>query len=319
MNRRAVLGTLCALPLGAQAQAPSGDRVTVVVPYPPGSAPDLLARILAAKMGAASGRVTVVENRPGANAIIGSDYVSKSKLDGSVLLVVDRMTTVVNPLLYSKLPYDPAQLQGVSDLAQVDLLLVTRSDAPFRNWAEFVAYAKANPGKVSIGSGGLGSVHHLSLELMSRAVGAQFTHVPYKGVAPAVQDVLGGQLMGVITGPELVRGQLSSGKIRVLATGAERRSPLFPDTPTLKELGITTPVLLSTTFSLYGPAGMPRPLVEQLSATTRKLMSDADVAPRLAETGLAPAGSTPDEMKAALSQVQPQLAALIREANIKLD
>jgi len=317
VNRRTVLGWSAALPLASFAQIP--DRTTLVVPYPPGSAPDLLARILGSKMTNSTGKVTIVENRPGANAIVGSDYVSKARPDGSTLLVVDRMTTVVNPLLFSKLPYDPSTLMGVSDLAKVDLMLAVRADAPFKDWAEFVAYAKAHPGKVAIGSGGPGSVHHLSLELMARALGAEFTHVPYKGVSLAVQDVLGGQITGAISGPELLRAHVASGKLRALATGADKRSPLFPDTPTMKELGIATPVLLPTTFSLFAPPGMQRPLLEQLSGTTIKLIGDPDVAARLAETGLIPAASTPDEIKVALGQLQPRLATLVREANIKLD
>jgi tripartite-type tricarboxylate transporter receptor subunit TctC len=312
-----LLGAAALTPGVAFAQSP--DRVTLVVPYPPGSAPDLLARILANKMAAASGKPAVVENRPGANAIIGSDYVSKARPDGSTLLVVDRMTLVANPLLYSKLPYDPRQLVGVSDLAKVDLLLTVRSDAPYRSWAEFVAYARANPGKVSIGSGGPGSVHHLSLELMGKATGAEFTHVPYKGVSLAVTDMLGGQLSGVITGPELMRAHVPTGKVRVLAIGADQRSPLFPDVPTLKELGVASPFLLPTTFTLFAPAGTPPAVVDQLSESTRKLMAEPDVAARLSETGVVPGGSRPDEIRAALAQLAPRLATVVREANIRLD
>lgn len=317
MTRRNTLIALAALPLTAKAELPAS--ATLVVPYPPGSAPDMLARVVATKMGEETGKTFVVENRPGANAIIGSTYVAKGRANGSVLLLVDRMTLVANPLLYKSLPYDPKTLAGVSDLAQVNLFLTVQSGAPYKTWSEFVAYAKANPGKLSIGSGGPGSVHHLSLELMSKAIGAQFTHVPYKGIVPAVQDLLGGQISAVISGAEVVQPHMASGKLRVLATGAEQRSPLFPDAPTLIELGMQTPVLLPTTFTLFAPSGMPTADIAALNTIVRKAMTDPHTAKRLHTTGMLPVVSAPQDIRKSLDKLASQIATVIRDANIQLD
>lgn len=320
-NRRSILAAAAAaaaatLPLGAYAQA---ERTTIVVPYPPGSAPDYLARLVATKVAAVLGSTIIVDNRPGANAIIGSDYVTKAKPDGTVLLLVDRMTLVVNPMLYSKLPYDPRKLQGVSDVARVSLMLTVRSDAPYKSWKEFVEYAKAKPGEIAIGTGGNGSVHHLSLELMQRATGAKFVHVPYKGISPAVQDMLGGQIAGVISGAEVIRPHMSSGKLRVLAIGADERSPLFPDVPTLRELGVTTPVLLPTTFTLFAPVGTPEAKLTPFEAALRSVLQQPEIVAQLSEQGLVPTPSTPSEIQAGLQSMAGQLGAVIRDSKIRLD
>lgn len=319
MNRRNVLALAAALSLTAAVHAQGSDRVTIVVPYPPGSAPDFLARLIAHKITGLLGRTVIVDNRPGANAIIGSDYVSKAKPDGTTLLLVDRMTVVANPLLYAKMPYDPKSLQGVSDIARVNLALSVGANAPYQNWAEFIAYAKANPEKVSIGSGGPGSVHHLSLELLRKATGAQFVHVPYKGITPAVQDVLSGLLSGVISGPEVIRPHVAAGKLKVLAVGGDQRSALFPQTPTVRELGITTPVLLPTTFTLFAPPSTPDAAVAPFSAALRKVLQQPDVVAQLAELGVSTTPSSPEEIKAGLAALSTQITEVIRGANIRLD
>lgn len=319
MNRRHVLALAAALSLTIPAHAQGNDRVTIVVPYPPGSAPDFLARLIAQKITGLPGRTVIVDNRPGANAIIGSDYVSKAKPDGTTLLLVDRMTVVANPLLYARLPYDPKSLQGVSDIARVNLALSVGANAPYQNWAEFIAYAKANPEKISIGSGGPGSVHHLSLELLQKATGAQFVHVPYKGIAPAVQDVLSGQLSGAISGPEVIRQHAAAGKLKVLAIGGDQRSALFPQTPTMRELGIMMPVLLPTTFTLFAPPSTPDAAIAPFSAALRKVLQQPDVVAQLAELGVSLTPSSPQEIKAGLAALSTQITEVIRGANIRLD
>lgn len=319
MNRRNVLALAAALSLTVSVHAQGNDRVTIVVPYPPGSAPDFLARLIAHKIAGPLGRTVIVDNRPGANAIIGSDFVSKAKPDGTTLLLVDRMTVVANPLLYAKMPYDAKALQGVSDIARVNLALSVGANAPYQNWAEFIAYAKANPEKVSIGSGGPGSVHHLSLELLRKATGAQFVHVPYKGITPAVQDALSGLLSGVISGPEVIRPHVAAGKLKVLAVGGDQRSALFPQTPTMRELGITTPVLLPTTFTLFAPPSTPDAAMAPFSAALRKVLQQPDVVAQLAELGVSPTPSSPQEIKAGLAALSTQITEVIRGANIRLD
>lgn len=318
ITRRAVI-SLAALALPSVTFAQANDPITIVVPYPPGSAPDLVARIISTKAGAAMGRTIVVDNRPGANAIIGSDYVSKAKPDGKTLLLVDRMTIVANPLLYAKLPYDPKALEGVSDVARVNLILSVRSSEPYKNWAEFVAYAKANPGKISIGSGGPGSVHHISLELLKKTIGADILHVPYKGIAPAVQDMLAGQLSGVISGPEVIRPHMGGGKIRVIAAGGEQRSSLLPEVPTLQELGVREQILLPTTFTLFAPPGTPEAAVAPLTEALRVVMQKPEVIEQLAQSGLVPVVSTPQQIKSQLEALAAEIGGVIRDANIHLN
>ena len=311
----AAAGAAALTPLSASAQS---GVVTFVVPYPPGSAPDVLARVVSAKAQAILGQSIVVENRPGANAIIGSQYVSQARPDGSVYLLVDNTTIVANPLLYASLPYDPAALTGITDVGRTNLMLTVRSGLPYSNWAEFVAYAKANPGKVSIGTGGLGSVHHLSLELIGAVTGTKLTHVPYKGTTPAVQDMLSGQIDGVISGVETIRPHMASGKVRPLAFGGAQRSALLPEVPTLKELGVDKQVLLPTTFTLFAPPRTPASATTKLASAVRTVLAAPDTASRLTESGITPLSSQPEDIPKAMEVLRGQIAGVIKTANIQL-
>lgn len=311
----AVVGAI--VPAVGVAQTP--DRITIVVPYPPGSAPDVVARLLATKMASAGSGSVIVDNRPGANAIIGSDFVAKSAPDGSTLLLVDRFTVIANPLLLKKMPYDPRTFKGISDVARVNLMLTVRSDAPYKTWPEFVSYAKAHPGEIAVGTGGIGSIHHVSMELLSRAGGIKLTHIPYKGVTPAVSDLLGGQLSGVISGPEVIKPHEPTGKLRVLLVGADQRSALFPDVPTLREAGVSSATLLPTTFTLFAPAGTPDAVVAALNSAAKRGISQPDLIAKLGELGLTATSSGTLDIRAALGKLQPQLETVIRDAQIALD
>ncbi len=308
-------GAAALTPLSAIAQS---GVVNFVVPYPPGSAPDVLARLISVKAQALLGQSIVVENRPGANAIIGSQYVSQARPDGSVYLLVDNTTIVANPLLYSSLPYDPKALVGITDVGRTNLMLTVRSNLPYTNWAEFVAYAKANPGKVSIGTGGLGSVHHLSLELIGQVTGTKLTHVPYKGTSPAVQDMLSGQIDGVISGVETIRPHMPSGKVRPLAFGGQQRSALLPEAPTLKELGVEKQVLLPTTFTLFAPPRTPSSVSAKLADAVRSVLAAPDTAARLTESGITPISSRSEDIPKELEILRAQVADVIKSANIQL-
>ena len=320
LTRRSAFPALaaCALiPMWAAAQSPG--NITFIVPYPPGSAPDLLARVVSAKAQSRLGQSVIVENRPGANAIVGSQFVSQARPDGLTYLLVDRMTLVANPLLYPSLPYDPKALTAITDVGRTNLLLTTRSDAPYGNWKEFITYAQANPGKISIGTGGQGSVHHISLELLSAATGSKFTHVPYKGITPAVQDMLSSQISGVISGVEVIRPHMAGGKLRVLGIGAQERSPLLPEVPTLKELGFANPILLPTTFTLFAPPRTPEPATARLADAVRAVLAEPDTAARLADTGITPAPSRPEDILQALEAQRPQMSRIFQEAHIRLE
>lgn len=311
---RASLFSLC-LPLTALAQNP--DVTTLVVPAAAGGGADILARLLAQKLGPLLDTSVVVDNRPGANSAIGIAAVTRAKPDGTTLLLADRTTTIVNPLRLSKLPYDPAGLIPVTDVAQLDFLFVAGVAAPFSTWQEMLAYAKANPGKVSVGSSGVGSGAHLSLELLAREAGASFVHVPYKGMSPALQDVMGGVIDGLIAGPAVVMPQLDSGKIRLLAQGASQRSPQFPDTPTVAELGITKTILLPVTFTVFAPQGTPPATVARLQEALHQATRDPDTVQRFASMALTPLANTPAEVASDSARLSQQLDIVIRDVGLR--
>lgn len=303
----------------AHAQSWPTKNVTVVVPYPPGSGPDVLARALAERLSTTTGKSVIVDNRAGANAIIGSEVVAKAAPDGHTLLLVDRLTLAVNPLLYSRLPYSPQQLTGISEIARVNLLWVARSDAPYATWAEMAAYARKGSEPIAVGTGGPGSVHHLSLELIKRHLGASMTHVPYRGVAPAVMGLLAGDIQGVITGPETVVEHIRAGKLRALAIGAEQRLPMLPDVPTLKEVGAPNDLLISTYFTLHAPAATPKTTVEAIHAAVAPVLSEPEFIKRFAARGLLVEASSPASVEAGIATDSARLTKVIRDAGIKLD
>lgn len=319
LSRTALVIAAAAATCIAQAQPWPAKNVSIIVPYPPGSGPDVLARALAERLSTTTGKPVIVDNRAGANAIIGSEAVAKAAPDGHTLLLVDRLTLSVNPLLYSRLPYSPQQLTGISEIARVNLLWVARSDAPYTTWADMAAYARKGSDPVAVGTGGPGSVHHLSLELVKRQLGASMTHVPYRGVAPAVMGLLAGDVQGVITGPETVVEHIRAGKLRALAVGAEQRLPLLPDVPTLKEVGAPADLLISTYFTLHAPAATPKATVDAIHAAVAPILAEPEFVKRFAGRGLIVGASEPSNVEAGISADSTRLAKVIREAGIRLD
>ncbi len=303
----------------AQAQAWPARNASIVVPYPPGSGPDVLARALADRLVSTTGKPVIVENRAGANAIIGSETVAKSSPDGHTLLLVDRLTLAVNPLLYAKLPYSPQQLTGISTIASVNLLWVVRADAPYKTWDEMAAFARKGAPAIAVGTGGPGSVHHLSLELVKRHLGASMTHVPYRGVAPAVTELLAGNIQAVITGPETVLEHIRAGKLRALAIGADQRLPLLPDVPTLKEVGAPGGLLISTYFTLHAPSNTPKSTIDAIHAAVAPILGEAEFIRRFAGRGLVIGASEPSSVEAGISADSTRLAKVIKDAGIRLD
>lgn len=324
-RRRLFLGAIGGLALAVAAGAPAlaqnwpTKNVTIVVPYPPGSGPDALARVLGDRLSTATGKPFIVENKPGANAIIGSTYTARAPGDGHTLLLADRLTLAVNPVLYAKSQFNPKELTGVSEVARVNLLFVTRTDAPYKTWAEMTQFAREKKGELAVGTGGVGSVHSLSLELIKRSIGADILEVPYKGVALAANALLSKDVNGVITGPETVLGQIRAGKVRALAIGADTRSPLLPDTPTLKELGAPADLLLTTHFSLLAPAKTPAAVIEKINAATRAVVSDPGFVKTFQERGLVAGASTAKAVDDGIAQDTARFGKMLQELGIKLD
>lgn len=320
VTRRQLIGAIASSAvLASTARAQSSDVITIVVPTSPGSGPDVLARMLGQRLSTVLNTTVVVSNRSGANGVVGATVVANAAPDGKTLLLYDRLTMSINPLLYARLPYDPAALVGVSDVATVDLLFAVKADAPYKTWAELVDYSRANPGRMSVGTAGAGSVHHLSLELIKRHYGLKITDIPYKGIAPAVTALRGGEIDGVITGQETVLEHIKAGKLRALAFGGTHRSRLLPGVPTLEELGAPDNLLISTSFTLFAPAKVPPEVVNGLQAAVAKVMQDKALVETLSARGIVARTSTATAVQSALVRDRNRFSAMIKESNIRLN
>lgn len=317
--RRSVLAVAALLLVPcAQAQSWPTKNVVIIVPAAPGGGPDILARALAERLSRRTGKAFIVENRPGANAIIGIQTTIDAPPDGHTLLLVDRLILAVNPLLYSRLPYSPQQLTGVSEIARVNLLWVVRADAPYRTWGEMTARLRGTNEALAVGTSMLGSAPHLSLELIKQHLGARsLTAVPYRGVSQAVIGLLAGDVQAMITGPVPVLEHMRAGKLRALAVGAERRMPLMPDVPTLQEVGMPANLLIPTYFTLHAPSATPTATIEAIGGAVREVLNDADFASRFEGRGLIVGGSSAAEVEAGIAVDRAMVAKVIREAGIK--
>ncbi|QEK93255.1 tripartite tricarboxylate transporter substrate binding protein [Achromobacter insolitus] len=312
---------LALLPAGqAAAQAWPSDTVKIVVPYPPGTEPDVLARDLGNRLFKESGKTVVVENRPGANAIIGSDYVAKAAGDGNTLLMVDRLALETNPFLYAKVPYRwQEDFKPVTDLGQVQLYVAVSNAFPAKTYREFIDYARANPQRINVGTGGQGHVNHLGMAMLASAEGVQFTYVPFKGVAPAMTATMAGDVDSVMAGGLAVSEQYKAGKIRVLVAGAAQRAAMMPDVPTLQEAGGKAGSIPSTVFTLFAPGKTPDALVAQINRAVTAVTADPSFRKAYEARGLLVRGSSPEATLAAMKEEAGRYESLIKSADIKPD
>jgi tripartite-type tricarboxylate transporter receptor subunit TctC len=292
--------------------------IRLIVSFTPGGGADLTARTVALKMSESLKQPIVVENRPGANGLVGAGAVAQSAPDGYTMLLTDRGALGVNPSLYKSMPYDPTRDFAYIGIATVaPYVLVVDPRLPVKSVAELVAYAKANPGKVNYGSFGIASMAHLNLEALKARLGIDLVHVPYKGAGPAVQGVVAGDAGVTISSPAAVLGFVRDGRLRALAIGARRRSPLLPDVPTLGEAGTDEDLLASTYFALALPAGTARPVVQRLHHEMKAALSAREVADRLNSAGLEPVGGTGDELLELVKRDIPRFRKLIAEIGIQ--
>jgi tripartite-type tricarboxylate transporter receptor subunit TctC len=269
-----LLALAAAAVLPAQAQVFPSRAVKVVVPTSPGGATDAFARALAARLSLGWGQPVVVENRAGANQILGADFVSKSAPDGYTLLVSDASSFVINPHLYPKLPYDGVHgFTPITVLVRFPWVIAVNASVPASTFQELVAYAKANPGKLSYGSFGLGSSAHISVDYLKNLLSIDIVHVPYKGAGPAVTDLLAGQIQMMMVTPLLVEPHARSGKLRLIAAATAKRIPGLPELPTVAESGVPG-YEAGTWFALVGPAGLPREVVAKIYGDVAGILSD---------------------------------------------
>ena len=318
LTARAATAAAGAAPL-VRAQNYPDQLIKWVVPYPAGGGTDVIARTLAEAMRQTLGQQIVIDNRPGASTNIGADLVAKSKPDGYTIMSADNAVLAFNEYLFSKLPFNPEKdFSYIGAIGKFPLALVVHPDFPAKDFKAFLAYVKANPGKVNYASPGNGSPHHLAMEMFKNRTGTFITHIPYRGAAPAMADVMGGQVpcmfLDLASGLPIMQG----GKVRVLAIGSGARSRLLPDVPTLAEVGVPNTEVFAFQ-GILGPAGMPAPVVNRLNAELNKAFSVPAVQKRFSDFGMEAMPGTPQQF-AALSRAESRRwGPIIKSAGIKLD
>jgi tripartite-type tricarboxylate transporter receptor subunit TctC len=319
ISRRIMLSAL-ALPLLARAALaqnfPSGP-VRIIVPFPPGGATDVLGRVLSANLQTLWGQTVISEYRPGAAGLIGTRQVVSAPADGLTLLMAS--TGAILALAgQTAASFDiTRELAPVSLIAAPPYILVVNPAVPVRNTAELIAYSKANPGKLTFGSSGVGSASHLSGALFAQIVGIDMLHVPYRGTGPAVTDLLGGRIDMMFSPALVVTPHIAAGTLRVIGTTGLARSALFPDFPTIAETGLPDYQSLGW-FGLFAPAGTPRAIVARISADVRQVLTLPEARQRLAEQGAEPEPSAPEAFTAFVNADIGKWLVLARQAGIKL-
>ena len=290
--------------------------IRFLLPYPPGGSTDTFSRIVTQKLSESLGQQVVVENRPGGNTIIGTDALAKAAPDGYTIGLV-ATTYAINPSLF-KLPYDPAKdLIPIIQAGFSSLVLVVHPSVPVKTLKEFLTYAKANPGKLNYGTVGSGSITHLASELFEDVAGIDTVNVPYKGTAPMVTDLIGGQLHYALDTPVTSIPHLKSGKLRGIAVASAKRSSAMPDIPTMVEAGL--PFEISAWLGIMAPAGTPKEIVSKLNAEINKILQMPDVRERLAASALEPGGGDPEQLAAVIKTDLARWPAIVKKANVKVE
>ncbi|MGB6103185.1 MAG: tripartite tricarboxylate transporter substrate binding protein [Pusillimonas sp.] len=289
-----------------------------VIPYPAGGGSDVIGRVVAAGLEKSLGQTIVVENKPGAATIIGATYVQQAQADGYVIGTADSGTLAFNPSLYASLQYDPDKFTYIGGLARFPLMLAVNESSPFKTVQDVIAAARENPDKLTSASAGAGSPHHLALEMFKQRADVQITHVPYKGAAPALQDMLGGQVSLGFVDSAAAASNIKAGKLRVLAVATPERLATLPDVPTMAEAGVQD----FTAYAwqgLVGPAGLPTEVVDKLSADLQVVLKSGEVDEKIRAMGVEPLPMTADDFKAYAEAQRAEWAEVIKKAGIKLD
>jgi len=303
---------------GASAQSYPERPVRIIVPFTPAGGADILARLLARQLSEQWGRNVVVDNRPGAGAVIGSEIVSRSTADGYTLLLTANPHSS-NPALVAKLPYDTAKdFAPVTMVASAPLLLVAHPSVAARTVPELIAYAKANPGQLTYASSGNGGPQHLAGELFKHMAGVSIVHVPYKGSSPALNDVLGGQVQLSFASMMPVLPHIKAGKLHPFGLTSAKRIEANPELPTIAESGLPGFELMSW-WGVFAPSGTPQPIIAKISADMVRVLRAADLRERLRRTGVQAAGTSPEEFAAFVRNEIEKVSRLARTAGIKVD
>jgi tripartite-type tricarboxylate transporter receptor subunit TctC len=304
------------MPRPAQSQAPYPSQpIKFVVPYPAGGLPDTVARIVARRLQERLGQPVVLENRPGANGGIAVAALANTPADGYTFMVSDGAILSINPQIYSKLAYNPADVEPVALLARAPLFLAVHSKVPVGTMKEFIEYVKARPGQLNYGSSGVGSIHHLSMEATRASLQLNMAHVPFKGTGESVPALLGGHVEVLYSAYPSLSGAAGTKLIKLLATNGAQRSSQAPDLPAISEFipGFD----FAPIIGIYARVGTPRAVIQKVAAETVAIVKEPDAVQQLAVVGVEPAGAGPDEFRRALKDETERVATAVQAAGIK--
>ena len=320
MRKMVTVTIFCALfATGVLAQSYPAKPVTWIVPFPPGGGTDISARTVAAKLTEKWKQSVVIENRAGAAGIIGADAVAKARPDGYTLLIVNVGITSINPDLYPKLPYNPdTAFTPISLVCELPFVLMASPSFPPSSVKALVAYAKANPGKVTYASSGQGGSPHLTAEIFQIASGTRLTHVPYKGGGPAMTDLMAGHVDLLFASVLEGSGHIKAGKLKGLAVTHAQRSPALPDVPTLAEAGVKN-AESGSWIALLAPRGTAQPILDKVAADIRDAVRQPDVREKLIAQGAMPRASTPAELQRLIDADRARYGRIIRDKGLKAE
>src|SRR6185436_2984530 len=319
MSRSVVLALLLVFSLEGKAQTYPNKPIRWVVPYTGGGITDVVTRVVTQKMSGPLGQPIVVDNRPGANSILGSDLAAKAAPDGYTMLTVIAGYAANITLYQGKLPFNPAKdLVPVSLAGIAPLIMTANNNFPAKDVKELIAYAKANPGKVNFGSSGIGAAAHLTTELLKQTAGIDMVHIPFKGTAPALTAEMAGDIQILVDVPSTLMPHVRGGKIKALAMFSGNRIPSYPEVPTMAEAG--GPPLESSTWVLFmAPGGTPRAIVERLAKETAKAINESEIKTRFNDIGIIAVGNTPAQAQQFLDAEVAKWAKVINTAGVKAE
>ena len=314
---RRLLAALLFVPLTALSQSYPTKPIRWIVPYTGGGITDVVTRVVAQKMQGPLGQSIVVDNRPGANSILGSDLAAKAAPDGYTMVTVIAGYAANVTLYQGKLPFDPRKdLVPVSLAGIAPLIMTANNNLPAKDAKELIAYAKANPGKLNFGSSGIGAAAHLTTELFKQTVGIDMVHVPFKGTAPALTALMANDIQILVDVPSTLMPHVRGGKIKALAMFSKERIQGAPEVPSMAEAG--GPALESSTWVLFmAPGGTPRPIIERLAAETAKAINESDIKERFNQIGIVPVGNSPAQATKFLEDEIAKWAKVITTAGVK--
>ncbi|MDJ0389143.1 tripartite tricarboxylate transporter substrate binding protein [Roseomonas sp. E05] len=328
-TRRQLAGLLAAatLPLGlplarpalAQSAALPEGPIRLVVPFPPGGPNDLVARVLAQKLGPILDRTVVIENRSGAGGVVGTDNVAKSPPDGRSMVLTSAGAIAISPPLGAPMPFDVEKdLAPITLVALMPELLAVNPKLPVKTLAELIDHARKNPGKLNFASSGNGSMPHLAGESLRAAAGIDIVHIPYRGAAPAVTDLMAGQVQMMFADMPALMPQVQAGALRPIALASKERSPLLPEVPTMAEAGQPS-VEADNWYGLVAPAGTPKPIITLLHDAAVRALNDPELRKAYAEQGARPVGNTPEEFHAFIISETKRWGEIGRRADVRMD